>query len=205
MKNNTLQLLIKVFSEVTSIVVAVLFALWANSWWAERERTIEVDILTKEIVSELQENLSRLVKSHEHHTAQLKLIIDFKNDHDALNEEAYKKLNQKLFSKGVYQPAEIFFTYWEILTDKGLISEISNTHLSAIKPAYKSIEHYQKNWESIANSQIMISLLTKSEQERLEITNQTIAQLWWSEKNAINQIKQSLVQLGANVSNESKL
>ena len=190
------QLLSKVLSEISSIVIAVLFALWANSWWAERQRNIEVGVLSEQIVIELQDNLDRLKKSHEHHTEQLKLIVNYKNEHGELSEDDYIFLNDQLFKRSIFQPAELFFTYWEILIDKGLISELSNSNLSSIKPAYKAMRRYNQDWESNSGSSILITLLANTPKANLEITNQSIAQLWWSEKNAIHHVEKSLDKLG---------
>ncbi|WP_206485912.1 hypothetical protein [Thalassotalea sp. G2M2-11] len=195
MKELHKQALIKIFAEMISIVVAVLFALWANNWWAEVQRDQEVEVLTKAIIGELEEDLIKLEQAHLHHSSQLSVITQQRQLKTNFSEADYQSLNEQLYRKGVYQPADLDFTYWEILMDKGLIAELSNEQLRLIKPAYKVMKRYQTTWQTIAANAVNMPIFNASEQDKLETTDKSISQIWWAEKLAIKKIQTALKTL----------
>ena len=184
-----------ILAEFASIVVAVLFALWANNWWAEKQREQEVKELMLVIKVELQENLNRLQKSHQHHTSQLTVVANKRAEKQTLDENDYLELNRSLFKKGIYQTAELYFTYWEILNDKNLLVDITNEELSALKPVYTSLKRYQLASQNITGNSINIELQANSEKVKVMVIERSIAQLWWLEKSSIKTLQDALVKL----------
>ena len=186
--------MIKVSAEALSIVVAVLFALWANDWWAQRERAQQVSVLFSAVMTELEENKQSLEKAHQHHTKQLEIIAQATKSQEPLTEQDYKSIYQKLFKRGIFRPAQLYFTYWEIMRDKGLLAELSNQQLSAIKPAYYAMALYQNTWQSISSSTSSVALLD-SEEKRIVMTNLSLGEIWWGEKFAVRSIEEALASL----------
>ena len=72
------------------------------------------------------------------------------------------------------------------------MSEISQKKLKVYKPAYKALKLYNEQWKTIGDSQILVALLAKKQQEKLEITMSMLSQFWWIEKLAINKLEEAI-------------
>ncbi|WP_448567593.1 hypothetical protein [Thalassotalea ganghwensis] len=194
MRDKHKQMLVKISAEALSIVVAVLFALWANDWWAQRERTQQVEVLFSAVLTELEENKLSLENSYQHHTKQLDIIKQSTKSQEKLTEQNYKDIYQQLFKHGVFRPAQLYFTYWEIMRDKGLLAELSNQQLSKVKPAYYAMRLYQNTWQTISNNMLNVALLD-SEQKKIVMISNSLRELWWRENFAIQSINTTLENL----------
>lgn len=180
---------VKAVAEMTSIVVAVLFALWADQWWEERKLTLEAQEMAVKIELELTENLARVKKSHQHHSNQIDLIKSKTSESSELTEDDYKNIHRALFSKGIFNPATIYFTNWEIAVEKGVIAKLPESQLQKYKSAYSRMTQYIDEWKSITDNQVLVALLAKTELERLQLTFGALTEVWWKEHNIIMQME----------------
>lgn len=188
-------MLIKISTEMLSIVVAVMVALWANQWWSDKQLQQNVHKMVQNIDAEMQENLAKIEASHQYHKNQIELIKQaFSEAKQQFHEQDAQLVNQRLYERGVFKPADINFTNWEIAKDKGLLSEISQEQLRLYKPAYNMMNRYVDEYRSIRENQLIVQLLAKKDTEILELTYSALNELWWAEKAAMLKLNQAIAQ-----------
>ncbi len=183
-ENTGFQLWTMVFSaarEIVAVIVAILLALAINEWWEDHERTQRKEELTGKLYAELQENLSRLQESHAHHSSQLQLIQNSINDRPNLTTEDYDNVHRELYRRGVFKPALLTDTNWEIAKLTDLISYMDMEDLQAFTRIFALQQMHKDQWEQNSQAQVFADTL-EDPRKLVEFYANTLNETWWAEK-----------------------
>lgn len=177
--------------EIVAVIVAILLALAINEWWEDHERTVRKTELTEKLFIELGENLTRLQASHEHHTSQLQLIQDRAAERDDLTEADYMDIHRALYRKGVFKPALLTDTNWEIAKLTDLISYMEMEDLRAFTQIFALQRMHAEQWEQNSRAQVFAD--AQDDPKRLvEFYANTLNETWWAEKTLLDALEQLL-------------
>lgn len=174
--------------EIVAVIVAILLALAINEWWEDHERTQRKEELTDKLYAELQENLSRLRESHAHHSSQLQIIRDSVDGRPNLTAEDYVNVHRELYRRGVFKPALLTDTNWEIAKLTDLISYMDMEDLQAFTRIFALQQMHKDQWEQNSQAQVFADTL-EDPRKLVEFYANTLNETWWAEKTLLEALE----------------
>jgi len=170
--------------EIAAVIVAILLALAINEWWEDHERETRKGELLDKLYIELNENLTRLKTSHEHHSNHLEFIRTETQAPENLTDADYERIFNEMYRQGIMRPALLTDANWEIAKLTDLISYIELEQLSALIKVFALFEAHEFRWRQNGDAQTLINH-EENPQKVLELYFEILNETWWIEKSVI--------------------
>ena len=123
----------KMIREFVMLVLGVLVALSADSWWADQQAQAEVDELLRLLVAELEENRAALVEEQTRRTDMLdanRTLLSLINDGTSL--PANDSLTTLVFSTMYWSDPLLSFGAYEVLVSRGTANRVDPNLLARL-------------------------------------------------------------------------
>ncbi len=184
-----------IWLEMISIIVAVVLALGLDSWWSEIQTQRRADEILVLIEDELTTNLENLRDSLGHHESQLEFYFEYTNSHDVLTEEDYEVVSKYFFSQGVFRPALITQTGWDIAKYTGITGRLDIATLRTLNELYTKHELYKDNWKQGLTAHSLTSVFSDERGRQVIATTDAFNQTIWLERMLVTETEHSLTYL----------
>lgn len=187
-KKPFLEMAVSATREILAVIVAILLALAINEWWEDHERSVRKTELIEKLYSEIHENLVLLQDSHQHHTEQLQVIHDRIVEKQKPTEEDYIAVYRELYRKGIFKPALLTNTNWEIAKLTNLISYMDMEDLRSFTRVFALQDMHQSQWDQNAQAQIFADA-QENPSKLIEFYFSALNETWWAEKQLLEALQ----------------
>jgi len=126
------------------------------------------------IEDELSRNLVNLLDSSVHHRAQLDYYTEYLENHSEMTEENYAEVFRHFYSKGVFRPAMITQTGWDIAKYTGITSKMDVKTLRTLNDMFTKHEMYQLLWSQGMTAHALAGVISGKKKTQVLATVDTI-------------------------------
>jgi len=180
-----------------SIVVAVLFALAVEAWWSDWQAQQKAEDVLLLIEKELQANLVMLEDSKTHHKSHLDFYKEYQEPEGGMTDADYQAIFLHIFRRGVFRPAQVTQTGWDIARYTDSISWLDFETLQHLNDVFTLQSGYKDYWSRGLLGFTLADVLNDSKEVKIRSTMGTLNQAWWLEISLHNEITEALEHIAA--------
>ncbi len=191
-KINHRDIAIKLLMESISIIMAVLLALAANQAYGAYKRHQLAVRTTNSIYDELAINLEKLRTSHRHHEAQLTEFQRVTSGKSDMSPDQVSLLEVKIYGEGIYRPALLTKTNWDIAKFINIAPAMAVGELQAFGAVFEIQDRYIDFSHNINETDAVTLLLKPDPLTEARLIASHLNRLWWFERRLIDAIESTL-------------